>query len=109
MESKKIKNFFKNRIKKIHASKEQGFDENKSWKMLLVAFTVVKVGVIIFSSYLFFRINSGEIFIVKQDTAISVDTINRTLLKDTIESFEKKAIEFEQLKTNRPDVIDPSL
>jgi hypothetical protein len=107
--SKKIKDFFSN-IKKRRMSKARnGFNVSVVWKRIFLLFVVVNIIVIAVSVYLFFQINSGGIFRVEQDTVISVDSINRALLRDTIDSFEQKKLEFERLKTKESSVVDPSL
>lgn len=62
-----------------------------------------------FSAYLFLEINNGDIFKIKQDATITVDTIDRALLREILLTFEKMENELEELKNNRPIVIDPSL
>lgn len=108
---KKIKSFFsksseKKRINKIR----NGFNMSKIWNIMLVSFTFAIVVIVVVSLYLFFQISSGEIFLVEQKTSVSVRTINRTLMQETIDSFDTKAREFKSLKsTSRSKVIDPSL
>ena len=84
-------------------------DNAKTWKMILLIFAGVNVGVIAFSWYLFSQISVGGIFSIKKDNTVSVETINRGLLSDTITSFERKKNSFERLKTTKPDVVDPSI
>lgn len=84
-------------------------DPKHAWKVTIFVFTVLNVGIIAFSVYLFFQINEGDIFKIKQDATITVNTIDRTLLSDTLEIFEKRENELKELKKNRPGIIDPSL
>lgn len=109
-ENKKIKDFFRSRMKKIHKNgNRDNLDANRVWKITIIIFITINLCVIVLSLYLFFQINKGEIFNIAQDSQISVDTISRDLLRDTISSFEKMSSEFEELKTKRLNVIDPSI
>lgn len=80
-----------------------------AWKITVYVFTVINIGVIAFSVYLFLQINEGDIFKSEQDISVTVDTIDRKLLSETLESFEKMEDELRELKNKRPSVIDPSL
>jgi type II secretory pathway component PulC len=79
------------------------------WHMLLIIFIIVTIVAVSFSVYLFMQINKGEIFVVKQDESVLSDSIDRTLLKETLSLYEEKSRNFEELKINRPSVVDPSL
>ena len=105
-----MRNFLKRKNNRIYENwKKEYPDKNKVWKSILLIFTIINVCVIIFSWYLFFQISNGGIFNIKQDINVSVETINRKLLKDTITAFEIKENEFEKLKVSGPGVVDPSL
>ena len=105
-----IKSLLKRKKDKVHSNKRKGvFDENKIWKIILSIFIFINVGVVVFSWYLFLQISGGDIFNIKESTAVSVETIDRKLLSDTVISFEDKVREFEGLKDNKPRVVDPSL
>lgn len=109
-ENKKIKDFFRSRMKKIHKNgNKDNLDANRVWKIIIIIFIVINLCVIVLSLYLFFQINKGEIFNIAQDSRVSADTINRDLLHETISSFEKMSGEFEELKTKRFNIIDPSI
>lgn len=109
--SKKIKDFFDENIKRRRINKiGNRFNMSKIWNIILTLFVIVNIVIIAISSYLFFQIKEGEIFLVERDTSISIETINRTLMSDTIELFNMKAREFKSLKAvSKSKVIDPSL
>lgn len=110
LDNKKIKTFFKSRIKNRHTNKlHYHLDVSKIWRKILLIFIVANAIIIGFNVYLFLQINSGEIFIVENNETISVKTIDRALLRNTIDLFEIKEIEFDNLKNNKPKIIDPSL
>lgn len=104
-QAKDIKKIFNKIIKKrqiniIH----KGLNILKIWKIIFnifIAFVVLIIGI---SGYIFFRINSGELFLMGNNETVQIDTINRTSLKETIEVFEIKKLEFEKLKNNKPQI-----
>ena len=105
-----IKKFFSESIKKNRINKiRKGFDVSKVWKKIFFIFGIINIIVVGVSVYLFFQINKGEIFISKENTPISVGTIDRAFLHEVIELFEMKEKEFDFLKTNKPITVDPSL
>lgn len=108
---KKIKSFFDKNSEKKHINRiRNGFNMSKIWNIMLISFVFVIVVIVVISLYLLFQISSGEIFLVEQKTPVFVETINRTQMQETIDSFDTKARYFESLKsTNESDVIDPSL
>ncbi|MFQ5661915.1 MAG: hypothetical protein ACE5F2_01540 [Candidatus Paceibacteria bacterium] len=84
-------------------------DAKHVWKIIIYVFIALNIGVVAFSVYLFLEINKGDIFKVEQDISVTVDTIDRKLLSETLASFEKMKDELKKLKSKRPSVIDPSL
>jgi len=83
-------------------------DPKYAWNIIVCMFVVINISLMAFSGYLFLKISSGDIFKIESDVSVMIDTIDRTLLRDTLEVFEKKEIELEELKKKRPSVIDPS-
>lgn len=79
------------------------------WGIIIYVFVALNIVFIIFSGYLFLEINRGDIFKVEGDISIRVNTIDRALLRDTLDSFEKMENELRELKKKRPSIIDPSL
>ncbi|HJO89899.1 MAG: hypothetical protein QGH85_02175 [Candidatus Pacebacteria bacterium] len=80
-----------------------------TWGIIIAVFVVLNIGIIAFSGYLFLEINEGDIFKVEQDITVIVDTIDRKLLSETLDSFDAMENEIKELKEKRPSVIDPSL
>lgn len=104
----KITGFINKKMRKGRMNRiRRSFSIKEIWDIILLMFAIVNIIVIGLSVFLFFEINNGELFITEEDRNISVETIDRKLLKDTIELFEMKAIEFENLKYNAPNIIDP--
>lgn len=81
----------------------------RDWKIILFIFSITNIILAVFSAYLFLQINKGEIFLVEPTQAIIVDTIDREALKEVLLLFEEKSRNFEDLKRNKPTLVDPSL
>jgi hypothetical protein len=105
-------NIFKKGLGKMNiGSSENLSDKSKIWSRLLMVFVLVNVVVVALSLYLFIRISSGDIFSIKQETVVSVETVDRATLRDIIVFFEQKEEEFDRSKTEGPsgDLVDPAL
>ena len=81
----------------------------RDWKIILFIFSITNIIIAIFSAYLFLQINKGEIFLVEPTQTTIADTIDREALTETLLLFEKKTLNLEALKRNRPTLVDPSL
>jgi|GEM_PF-7091341 hypothetical protein len=79
------------------------------WLVLLGFFALCLSGTVGFSIYVFYQISQGEFFKVSPSDPAQVETIDRTLLAETVESFRVQARQFEQLKRAPARSIDPSL
>lgn len=104
---KNIKKIFSKIIKKEPDIVHKELNVLKVWKIILITFIVFTALIVGISGYIFFRINSGELFLVENKETVQIDTINRALLEDTIEAFEMKKIEFERLKNNKIQIKNP--
>lgn len=78
------------------------------WEIILVSFAVLNLLTLGFSLYLFIQINRGDIFVLKQDQAISVETIERNKVKEIIASFELKQVLFDDRTVSPIQIADPS-
>lgn len=104
---KNIKKIFNKIIKKKPGIVHKELNVLKVWKIILITFVVFTALIVGISGYIFFRINSGELFLVENKETVQIDTINRALLEDTIEAFEMKKLEFERLKNNKIQIKNP--
>ena len=84
------------------------FNTARDWKIIFSVFVVTVLISALFSIYLFLQTSQGEIFIVHRNN-VSLDTINRTLLDDTLSFFENKERRFIEMSENKPRFVDPSL
>jgi hypothetical protein len=109
--NKKIKSFFDKDLEKKHINRIRNrLDMSKIWNIMLASFVFAIIIIVVVNLYLLFQISSGEIFLAEQKTPVSVETISRTQIQETIGLFDRKAQDFENLKsTSISDVVDPSL
>lgn len=94
------------------AHKFSGTEEinpQRDWKTILTVFTAISFMVIVFSSYLYWRIGSGGFFIISSKEELPIETIDRSELKAIIKFYEAKSQSFQKLKSEKLEVIDPSL
>lgn len=79
----------------------------RDWLILFIVFLVVLIGIILFSVYLFLEINRGELYTLSSASSQKLDTIDRTLLTETLTSFEEKARRFSKTIDNPPNIPIP--
>lgn len=110
---KNIQHIFKNKNGNWFSSrvsqKKDLLNASRDWEIIFSVFIAFILVSALFSVYLFLQINKGEIFTVRQNGNVSLDTINRTLLEDTLLFFENKQQRFIEMNKNKPRFVDPSL
>lgn len=78
------------------------------WKVMIIIFFFIWIGVIVYSTTIFFDIDKGTFFtsevVQNQQTSI----INKKTLDTVITMFEEKSKKLEELKTNTVSIPDPS-
>ncbi len=82
------------------------------WATLLVFFVVLNLAVIIFSTYLYYKIGRGEAFVADEKIGDSKGfvRINKGDLDEIIYDFSLKSDSFKELKQQKSlGIIDPSL
>lgn len=92
-----------------HIPKEKPINPARDWTVL---FSVGVIGVLvlaIFSLYLYFQINKGELFLVAKKVEGAEQIFNKTRLKETVEFYESKEKKFEDIKNSENRIADPSL
>lgn len=81
----------------------------RDWYMVLTAFTLIVFAIIAFGSYLYGKINSGSFFTTSRGSELPVETIDRSELKKIIGFYAAKNQSFQEAKTKKQEVVDPSL
>lgn len=98
--------FFGNRY---GSSEAKEINPRRDWNIILVFFALTIFAMIAFGLYLYGRINIGSFFTAPGGKELPVETIDRSELKKIIGYYEAKRRLFEEIKTKKPEVIDPSL
>lgn len=79
------------------------------WKIIFISTVVLVICVIILSIFVFIKIDKGEIFL----TGGMIEKIEKPLdvshLKETVNYYEGKRVEFERIKNSRVPSADPSI
>lgn len=71
---------------------------HKHWIVFLRAFSVIIIALIIFSFYLFFQITNEQVYEITSVLPNKKSVLKEKLLKEVIESFDKKALKTIELK-----------
>lgn len=98
--------FFGNGYKFAEAGE---INPRRDWHMVLVVFVLVVFVIIAFGSYLYGKINSGSFFTTSRGSELPVETIDRSELKKIIGFYAAKNQSFQEAKTKKQEVVDPSL
>ncbi len=86
-----------------------GRSPERDWKIIFTFMTLLLFCSIVFSTFIFIKIDKGEIFLVEQPNEEQNLTVNLEKLKDTISYYNSKALEFGKIKNSKPQYVDPSL
>lgn len=81
----------------------------RDWHMILAVFTLIIFSIIAFGLYLYGKINSGSFFTTSRGNELPVETIDRSELKKIIGFYAAKNQSFQEAKTKKQEVVDPSL
>ena len=76
----------------------------RDWLVMFSLFVIALISITLFSVYLFLGINKGDLYVIPTGSTVRVETINRSLLNETLAAFEERALRFGEL-TERPPVI----
>jgi|GEM_PF-1840681 len=80
----------------------------RDWYILLVVFLTIVISALGLGAYLFIEVNRGGLLFTPQSSGGSqVDTIDRSVLRETLLYFEGQTTEFENLRKEAPSVQSP--
>lgn len=80
----------------------------RDWYVLMVVFLATVICVLGLGAYLFLGVNRGELlFANRTGSAVAIDTIDRSALRETLLYFEGQASEFATLRADAPTVPSP--
>lgn len=86
-----------------------GADPKTDWKIIFISTVILVVSVVVFSVYMFVKIDKGEIFLVEKTGVEQERVLDIDLLKETVNYYQNKAFEFERIKNAKTKAVDPSL
>ena len=110
MDIEKIKQILKKYISLITFWEKHTHSKTyHNWEIILASFLALNLLSLGFSFYLFLEVNEGGIFLVEQDQEIRIDTVDREVLHELIESFEIKDVLFQDRISSPPKLSDPSI
>lgn len=79
------------------------------WGIIFVSAAILTVLIIGLSTFIFIKIDRGEIFVVKKLAGEGDKTLDLSILKETVSYYQNKALEFERIKRAKTSTVDPSL
>jgi len=105
---------FKNMIKIFPRSRGKDktkiqFKPGRDWAVLLGIFFLLLIFVAAANTYLFIQINTDQIFTQKRTTGEEIEMLDTETLKSTIELFDARSENFDNLLKQKPSIVDPSL
>jgi len=86
-----------------------GTGPEADWKIIFSVTAALSILVIILNSFMFIKIDKGEIFIVEQSMSEREELLDTELLKETVSYYQNRALEFERIKREGVSTSDPSL
>ncbi len=104
---KKIANRFFGRG--VRTSEAKAINPRRDWNIILGCFVLIFILLIIFSYYIYWKIDKGGFFVTSIGNESPIETIDRSELKKIINYYETKSQLFQEIKVKKPEVIDPSL
>lgn len=104
----KFKNLFKHQKEEVFVYVKEGISPKKDWFLIVLSGSIIFVVIVIFSSYFYHQINSGNLFsdFDKEDSNRVLTIDQRLLIKISKDIEERKNIR-EDLNKNSPK--DPSI
>ena len=86
-----------------------GTSPEADWKIIFISTMVLAVLVIGLSTFVFIKIDRGEIFVVEKLAEQGDKILDLSLLRETVSYYQDKAVEFERIKRVKTPSVDPSL
>lgn len=87
---------------------EFGRDPRRDWRLVFITFLLLDALAVLFSVYMYARINQGEIFLVEKKEAAPSVTLDRAKLEKTVALFAKRREQLGELSRTGLSSKDPS-
>ncbi len=92
-----------------HEYKTISSKAHHDWKMMVLSCFVLSAFSIAGNIYFFAKINNGSLFSAEAAAEPVSDVVSKKNLEDTVVFFKNKQARFEDLKTLKPSVVEPSM
>lgn len=86
-----------------------GTGPEADWKIIFSSIFILIVFVMVWSIFVFIKIDKGEIFVVERSAGEEEKILDASLLKETVSYYQDKALKFERIKKSGVSSVDPSL
>lgn len=86
-----------------------GKSQYDDWKILVIICFIGVCLVAFFGGWMFYNLNEGDLFNQSSSSVFPQKKIDKKILSEMIQKVEEKKTNFENLKTNKPVVSDPSM
>mgnify|MGYP001566676127 CR=1 FL=1 len=108
-----MKNFKKN-IGKFFRRKRESFEPKeinfqRDWRVVVAIFILLSIVAVSFGVYAYREINQGDFFNNPNKEEIIIESIDRSELAKAIEFYDSKKRIFQEVKSKKPEIVDPSL
>lgn len=101
-----LRAFLKPRAVESEAS-QFGRDARRDWQAVFIVFLLLNLVSVALNLFVYERINKGELFLVDKQEAVTLGTLSRFDLEQTVSFFEEKRRKFESLKDTPLSLPDP--
>lgn len=109
----KMKNFKKNIrkffIKEYGVFEPKEINPSRDWVIVIAFFILSSIVAVSFGVYAYRKINRGGFFGKPNREEVSIETIDRSELVKAVEFYEMKEKIFQEVKSKKLEIIDPSL
>ncbi len=88
-----------------------GFDTGPEadWLIIFISSLTLSILVIALAIYMFIKVGNGEVFTVEKPVEEEAKMLDTKLLETTVLYYQNKAIEFERIKIEGVESVDPSI
>lgn len=93
----------------IRYFKNLAYNPYEDWRVIVLVSGLVTLILLSYSVRMFMQISQGDFFVGGNKKEVRVDTIDRTALKETLDAYTLKKVNFEDLKIHPIHFDDPAI
>lgn len=102
MEKMNIKNIFRGVFTKNKIKVRGTRNVKRDWFVLVVLFAIAMILAISFNLYMFYQVQQGKSFVLKDGQTNNIPTLDKELLENTLNIYEERSSQFEKYKSESP-------